>query len=137
MFLFVLVGFCLVSSGAHVIAREDEAIAPGANQLGGFSGIFGEVNNKLIANNAINSDAYFIANLINVVMPYIFTIAGLGLLIMLITGGFQIMFAVSSPEGAESGKKRITSAFVGLFILFSAYWLIQALEIIFGFNLLG
>jgi hypothetical protein len=123
---------------SQVVAKEIDAdIAPGANQLGGFSGIFGEVNKELVKNSAISSNTNFVSNLFTVVLPYVFIIAGLGLFLMLLSGGFQIMTAVQNPEGADAGKKRITAAFIGFFILFASYWIVQALEIIFGITILG
>jgi hypothetical protein len=105
--------------------------------IGKFSQYFEDVNKELVQNAAISSNTNFVSNLFTVVLPYVFIFAGLGLFIMLITGGFQVMTAVSNPEGADSGKKRITSAFIGFFILFASYWIVQALEIIFGIKILS
>lgn len=111
--------------------------APQNNGLGSFSSMFGSINQHLINNSSISSPNNFLGNALNLVMPFIFVLAGLGMLAMLIAGGFQIMTAVQDPNRAEEGKQRIVAAFVGFFILFAAYWLIQVLEIIFGFKILG
>lgn len=137
-FILTLLALYLIFGNPQVAAKENGAdIAPGANQLGGFSGIFGEVNRELVKNAAISSNTNFVSNLFTVVLPYVFIIAGLGLFVMLLAGGFQVMTAVQNPEGAEAGKKRITAAFIGFFILFASYWIVQALEIIFGITILS
>lgn len=110
---------------------------PAPAGAGAFSAMFQNINQHLIQNGKISSPNNFIGNIINTLLPLIFVIAGMGLLIMLISSGFQIMTAVQDPNRAEEGKQRIVAAFVGFFILFAAYWLIQVLEIIFGFKILG
>lgn len=110
---------------------------PVQGEIGSFSDFFQDVNKQLVKNSTISSSTNFVSNLFTVVLPYVFIIAGLGLFVMLVAGGFQVMTAVSNPEGADAGKKRITSAFIGFFILFASYWLIQALEIIFGIKILS
>jgi hypothetical protein len=70
-------------------------------------------------------------------MPFIFVIAGMGLLVMLMSGGFQVMTAVQDANRADEGKQRIVAALIGFFILFASYWIVQALEIIFGIKILS
>jgi hypothetical protein len=110
---------------------------PVQGEIGAFSDMFQDVNKHLIANNRVASPNNFIGNMINTLMPFIFVIGGIGLLIMLMSGGFQIMTAVQDPARADEGKQRIVAALVGFFILFASYWIVQALEIIFGITILG
>jgi hypothetical protein len=83
-----------------------------------------------------NADVSIISGIINALLPYLLTLAGLILFAMLIAGGFQMLTAASNPKAAEAGKTRITHAIVGFIILFTAYWLTQILEIILGVNIL-
>ena len=74
--------------------------------------------------------------IISALLPYLLVISGLILLFMLISGGFQIMTAVSDPDKASAGKQRITAAIAGFILLLASYWIAQLLQIIFGINIL-
>jgi hypothetical protein len=43
----------------------------------------------------------------------------------------------AGSEGKGKGKDAITNALVGFIIIFSAYWIIQAIEIITGIPIFG
>ncbi len=75
------------------------------------------------------------AEIINSLLPYLLTAAGLILFAMLIMGGFTMLTAISDPKKAEAGKQTITTAIVGFLIMFLAYWLTQILEIILGITI--
>lgn len=68
-------------------------------------------------------------------LPFVLSAAGLILFVMLIWGSFEFMMGASNPKSAESGKQRITSAFIGFFILFSVFWIAQIMQIIFGIDI--
>lgn len=78
-----------------------------------------------------------LGSIISALLPYVLTLSGIILLVMLITGGFTILIGATNPETQEKGKKRITSALLGFFILFAAYWIAQALQIIFKVDIVG
>lgn len=78
-----------------------------------------------------------IADILSALLPYIFTLAGLVLFIMLIMGGFGMLTSAGSPDKMKAAQGKITSAIIGFVIIFIAYWLMRILEIIFGLNLLG
>ena len=65
-------------------------------------------------------------------LNYLFVFAGLALLLYLIYGGFQLMTSGGDPGKMKEAKAIITNALVGFLIIFIAYWLVQALGIIFG-----
>lgn len=73
---------------------------------------------------------------LSAILPNIFTIAGLLLLIYLVAGGLMVIKSAGS-EGKGKGKDAITNALVGFIIIFSAYWIIQAIEIITGIPIFG
>ena len=77
-----------------------------------------------------------IGDIINSVLPILFSAAGLVLFGMLIMGGFTMLTAISDPKKAEAGKQTITTAIIGFVIIFCAYWLTQILEIILGVSIL-
>lgn len=72
--------------------------------------------------------------IISYALPYLFAIAGTILFVMIVWGGFEILTGATNPKSAESGRQRIANAVIGFLILFSAYWLGQIIQIIFGIN---
>lgn len=73
-----------------------------------------------------------IGDIISALLPYLFVLAGLGLLVYLILGGFQLMASGGDPKAVDSAKGKITGAVIGFLIIFIAYWLVQILQVIFG-----
>ncbi len=73
-----------------------------------------------------------IGTILNKAIPIVIGLAGLGLLIMLISAGYTIMTSAGDAKKMEEGKQRLTNAIVGFFIVFGAYWLVQILGIMFG-----
>ena len=65
-------------------------------------------------------------------IPLLLVFGGIGLLLMLILGGFQVLTGGSDPKNLESGKQRITYAIVGFIIIFTAFWMVQFIAIMFG-----
>ncbi len=66
-----------------------------------------------------------IGDIISKAIPWIFTIAGMLLLVYLIFGGFQLMTSGGDPKTAGAAKSHITNALVGFIIIFIAYWVVQ------------
>lgn len=73
-----------------------------------------------------------IEGIISALIPFIYVLAGLALLLMLIVGGFQLMMSAGDPKGVESGKNKVMYAVIGFLIIFLSYWLVQALQVVFG-----
>lgn len=73
-----------------------------------------------------------IGTIISALLPYLFVLAGLGLLVFLILGGFQLMVSGGDPKAVEQAKGKITGAVIGFLIIFIAFWLVQILQVIFG-----
>lgn len=73
-----------------------------------------------------------IADIISILLPYLFILAGLMLFIYLILGGFQLMTSSGDPKKTEAAKGKITSAVIGFIIIFISFWLVQILQTIFG-----
>lgn len=78
-----------------------------------------------------------LGGIISELLPYIFTIAGLVLLLMLIAGGFTMLSGATNSEAQEKGKRQITTAIVGFIIIFASYWIAQILQIVFKVEILG
>jgi RsiW-degrading membrane proteinase PrsW (M82 family) len=69
-------------------------------------------------------------DIINSIIPVIFSIAGIILLITLIYAGF--LFIKDDTKGKDEAKTIMTTALVGLIIMFSAYWIVQILSLVTG-----
>lgn len=76
-----------------------------------------------------------IGDIINTLVPYIFALAGLALLFILIIGGFELMTSAGDPKKMESAKGKLTNGVIGFVIIFVAYWLVQIMEVIFNLKI--
>lgn len=65
-------------------------------------------------------------------MDIIFIFAGVGLLLMLLSGGFTFLTSAGDTKKLEQGKQTLTNALLGFIIVFASFWLVQGLGIIFG-----
>jgi len=65
-------------------------------------------------------------------------IASIILLFMLVFAGFSIMMGAgqSDPQKVAKGKEVATAAIVGFIIIFTAYWIIQLIEMVTGVQIL-
>ena len=73
-----------------------------------------------------------IGAILNAAIPLVFGFAGLGLLLMLIMAGFDLLTSAGDEKKLESGKQRLTYAILGIIVIIIAYWLVQMAGIIFG-----
>jgi hypothetical protein len=62
----------------------------------------------------------------------ILTITGIVLTLMLLKGGFGFLTSMGDAKKMESARQDITNALIGFIIVFTAYWIVQALGITFG-----
>jgi len=77
-----------------------------------------------------------IGDIISKVLPYVFVVAGLILLFMLILGGIQLMTSAGDPDKTKAGYGRIIHAFIGFIIVFVAYFVAQLAEVMLGIDFL-
>jgi hypothetical protein len=73
-----------------------------------------------------------ISSLVSKAFPYIFAIAGVGLLLMIIAAGFSLMTSAGDAKKMEAGKNRLTYAIVGFLVIFTAFWVVQLFGMAFG-----
>lgn len=76
-----------------------------------------------------------ISLIINAVIPYLFVIAGLILLFMLIMGGIGMMLGANNEAGLKKAQGQITNALLGFLVLFISYWLVQIIEVVLGITI--
>ncbi|HZZ98953.1 MAG TPA: hypothetical protein VFG51_03400 [Candidatus Saccharimonadia bacterium] len=77
------------------------------------------------------------AQLINVILPNIFIAAGLVILFLFVFGGLSIIMSAGNEKGVDKGRQAITAAIVGFIIIFSAFWIIQIVQIVTGVKILN
>lgn len=75
-----------------------------------------------------------LGQIISAAIPWIFTIAGMLLLIYLTFGGLQLMLSQGDPKAAGAAKAHITNALIGFIIIFIAFWVVQLLGLVLGLN---
>ncbi len=94
---------------------------------------YGALNNAI----GLKGGTSNLADIINLFLPYLITLAGLILFGMLVFGGFTMLSGAADKEAQEKGKGMITSALIGFTIIFLAYWIAQILQVIFKVNILS
>ncbi len=78
-----------------------------------------------------------LGEILSEVWKYIIPLAGIIMMFMIIWGGFEMMSSGGSQEGIASGKSKITMGIIGFFVVFLAWFIIRALEQMFGLDILG
>jgi uncharacterized membrane protein len=69
-------------------------------------------------------------------LSYIFVIAGVVLLVMLIIGGIGLMTSGGNPDKVKANYSRITSGLIGFLIIFVAYFVAQLVQVMLGIDFL-
>ena len=69
-----------------------------------------------------------IASLVNKSLTFVFAIAGILLLLYLIWGGFDYLTSMGDPKKVETANKKLSSAIIGIIIIFISYWIVQLAE---------
>ena len=80
----------------------------------------------------VNNQQLKLGNFITIIIPYIFSAAGLALLIYLILGGLQMMTSRGDPKAMQSAQAKITNALIGFVIIIIAFFIVQLLGQLFG-----
>jgi len=65
-------------------------------------------------------------------VPFVFAVAGFGLLLMLLAAGFSFLTSAGDAKKMETAKGSLTSALAGFLIIFVAYWIVQIAGTVFG-----
>lgn len=82
-------------------------------------------------------DGAGLGEIVGASLGYIFAAAGIGLLLMIISSGFSLMTSAGDPKKAAAGKSRLTNAIVGFLLIFAAFWIVQILGVILGWDSIG
>ncbi len=79
-------------------------------------------------------DTANIGQIIGDAMIYVFAAAGIGLLLMIISSGFTLMTSAGDAKKMASGQARLTNALIGFLLVFGAFWIVQILGVVFGWQ---
>ena len=63
-----------------------------------------------------------LGTIISRAMDFVFIFAGVGLFLMLLSGGFTFLTSAGDTKKLEQGKGRLTNALLGFVIIFAAFW---------------
>lgn len=73
-----------------------------------------------------------IGEIISKLLPYVYVVAGLALLLMLVLGGIGLMTSAGNPDKIKSASGRIKVALIGFLIIFISYFVALIVEKILG-----
>lgn len=75
-----------------------------------------------------------IGEIVGKALPLIFAIAGIGLLLMIISSGFTLMMSAGDPKKAAAGKTTLTNSIIGFLLVFAAFWITQIMGTVLGWE---
>jgi hypothetical protein len=78
-----------------------------------------------------------VGSLINNILPNVYIAGGIIIFFMIVMGGFTIVSNAGNPDKIKDGGKTITSAIMGLLVLFASYWIIQLIQVVTGVPILN
>lgn len=76
-----------------------------------------------------------VAGVVAGAIKLLLVVAALLFFFMLVIGGIQWIVSGGDKAGSENARKRITSALVGLAIVFAAWAIVQLINVLFGVNI--
>lgn len=77
------------------------------------------------------------SSLINNLLPNVYIAGGIIIFFMILFGGFTIISNAGNTDKIKDGTKTITSAIMGLLVLFASYWIIQLIQVVTGLSILN
>lgn len=95
---------------------------------------FVEELNKVQGPKGFKFGSASLGDVITSVLTYAFTAAGIALLVYFIYGGFQLFTSGGDQKKVAEGKAIITNALVGFVIVFVAFWIVQLVGNLLGFQ---
>lgn len=78
-----------------------------------------------------------LGGLISVLLPAIVWLAGFATFLYLLMGGFKYLTAGGDEKAVAEATKMMTSAVIGLVIVFGAWWGIRIIETVLGLCITG
>ncbi len=76
----------------------------------------------------------FGAFLSQTIIPNVLVIANIILFFLILFGGFTLITNAGNPDKQKQGAQTLTAALIGFILIFTAYWIMQIIGIITGFD---
>jgi hypothetical protein len=92
-----------------------------------YNGLYPTTNNNNFA-----FENKTIGDIIGGLLPYVYVVAGLILLLMLISGGIGLMTSAGNPDKSKAAYGKITGAIIGFLIIFVSYFIAKIVEVLLG-----
>jgi TRAP-type C4-dicarboxylate transport system permease small subunit len=73
-----------------------------------------------------------LGKIITKVLGFIMPIAGIVLLFVLISGGYDYIMSQGNPEKIKSAQGKLTSGIIGFFLLILSFLVVRLIALIFG-----
>ncbi|HPT66384.1 MAG TPA: hypothetical protein PK257_03720 [Candidatus Woesebacteria bacterium] len=73
-----------------------------------------------------------VGDIISGLLPYVYVIAGIILLLMLISGGIGLMTSAGNPDKSKAARGKITGGLIGFAIIFISYFVAKIAEAVLG-----
>jgi hypothetical protein len=70
------------------------------------------------------------ADLVNLIVPNLFVVAGIAVMVMTILAGYK--FLTKGQQGIQDTMKIVLTTGVGIIIMFTAYWVVQIIKQVTG-----
>jgi hypothetical protein len=71
---------------------------------------------------------------INLALPWIFGVAGIILLLNIITSGLKMMTSQGEPKTLQAAQAKLTTSLIGILILFGSFFIVKLIMQFFGIN---
>lgn len=84
-----------------------------------------------------NPDNLKLSDIVNRVLQFILPLAGVVLLLIFISGGYDFITSEGNPEKVKKAQAKITTGIVGFFILALSYFLVRLISFLFGLEDFG
>jgi hypothetical protein len=91
----------------------------------------------LFQGSSANSEYSGAGSLVNNILPNVYIAGGVVIFFMILFGGFTIIANAGNKDKIADGTKVITSAIMGMLVLFGSYWIIQIIQVITGVSILN
>ena len=70
------------------------------------------------------------ADLVNLLVPNLFVVAGIAVMVMIILAGYK--FLAKGQQGVQDAMKIALTTAVGIVVMFAAYWVVQIIKQVTG-----
>jgi hypothetical protein len=94
---------------------------------------------QLAPGKAISSVAAYgsLGSFISALLPSVFVISGIILFVLIIFGGLTMIISSGSGDAkkTEQGQQALTSALIGMVVIFCAWWIIKIIEYLTGITI--